>query len=239
MAMPTWAKIGIGCVVAVLVLIGLAFGALVTWASSQPREWTAERSISIAAAPEEIAPWVADLERWPEWSAWERDTAADLAREYGGAEQGAGATMRWGNTSVLDVSAGAVRLTVDEGGPAGHDAGSGAIEIVSADASGLVTRTRHGSRLHLTGNSGSAKVQVSSGGDHEFVSTGSMRFEPGDGETRVVWTETCSFGDGWIAGMLAAGMRGMVQSVHEDILESGLEGLKRRVESARASTEPK
>jgi hypothetical protein len=77
-------------------------------------------------------------------------------------------------------------------------------------------------------------LKVDHGAGHEFVIDGSIRFEPEGAGTRVFWKESGSFGEGWVSGMLAAGMRGTIEALHGDILEKGLEGLKRRVEGSVA-----
>jgi hypothetical protein len=55
--------------------------------------WHVERTIAIDAKPEAIYPWVAELERWPEWMPW--DKQRDKNAEYTFAGNGVGATMSW------------------------------------------------------------------------------------------------------------------------------------------------
>ncbi len=228
-ALPTWAKLGIGCVVVLVVLAGLAVGALLSWAGSRPREWTAESSIVIAAPAEEIAPLVEDLRRWPEWSPWSRDVAGDLRREYSGAERGAGATLTWGNEERA-ASLGPFEVTMSSGGPADHPGGRGTLEILSADAAGIRTRANHGRELSLASESSSLSLSTDG---HEHVIDGAFRFEPAEGGTRVTWTESGSFGDGLSAGFVAGAMRSIVARHHREVLDKGLASLRARVEGPR------
>ncbi len=74
--------------------------------------WTVERSTTIDAAPERVYEQLADFHQWRSWSPWE-DLDPDLQRDYSGPESGTGAVYRWSGN---------------------RKAGSGRMEIVSADA---------------------------------------------------------------------------------------------------------
>ena len=71
--------------------------------------WHVERSIAIEAKPEAIYPWVAELQRWPEWMPW--DKRRDKSAEYSFTGSGVGATMSW-RGKKLDP--GTLTLTRDE-----------------------------------------------------------------------------------------------------------------------------
>lgn len=62
--------------------------------------YTVQRDIVIAAPAATIYESVVDFHRWEGWSPWE-DTGANMARTYGGADSGVGATYSWqGNRKV-------------------------------------------------------------------------------------------------------------------------------------------
>jgi hypothetical protein len=78
---------------------------------------TIERSIEIAAAPQEITPLIADLRKWQDWSPWE-GLDPDLHREYTGSERGVGSRYQWsgnkkagaGTMEVTDAAADSVGI---------------------------------------------------------------------------------------------------------------------------------
>jgi uncharacterized protein YndB with AHSA1/START domain len=76
------------------------------------KEFSVSRSITIAAPPERILPFVTNLREWQQWSPWEGiDT--NLERTYAGPESGVGATYAWQGNS----KAGAGRMEVVEAQP--------------------------------------------------------------------------------------------------------------------------
>ncbi len=50
---------------------------------------------NIQATPEEIYPWVANLSRWKEWTAWNTRDNPDIHYQYEGPDEGVGAVQRW------------------------------------------------------------------------------------------------------------------------------------------------
>ena len=54
-----------------------------------------ERSIVIQAKPAAIHPYINSLQRWPEWSAWNKETYATMVYSYDGPAEGVGAVSRW------------------------------------------------------------------------------------------------------------------------------------------------
>jgi uncharacterized protein YndB with AHSA1/START domain len=79
-------------VVAVIILLAIAI--ILALAARKPDTFRLERSATIKAPPEKIFPFINDFRRWRAWSPWEKlDT--DLKRDYGGAENGTGATYAW------------------------------------------------------------------------------------------------------------------------------------------------
>jgi hypothetical protein len=58
-----------------------------------PGDYRVERSLVIAAPPARVLEQAADLESWPEWSAWTRAADPECAWEFAGT--GVGARMHW------------------------------------------------------------------------------------------------------------------------------------------------
>lgn len=60
-----------------------------------PSTWRVERSVTIKASPDRIAPMIADLHQWKNWAAWNNEMDPTMVTTYEGPEAGVGATMRW------------------------------------------------------------------------------------------------------------------------------------------------
>src|SRR5207247_37574 len=60
-----------------------------------PDHYRIQRSVIIDAKPEQIHPWVSNLKKWPEWSAWTAAKDPTLQYSYEGPEEGAGAISKW------------------------------------------------------------------------------------------------------------------------------------------------
>lgn len=95
--------------------------ALFAYAFTQPDEFRIERDIAVDAPPEAIYPLITDLREWRRWSPFEQ-LDPDMARDYGGADKGVGATYAW------------------EGD---RNAGSGRMEIMDEDAPNRITIALH------------------------------------------------------------------------------------------------
>ena len=52
-----------------------------------PKHWEVEVSTHVTATPEELHPWIEDLRKWEEWTAW----SSEFNYTYEGAERGVGA----------------------------------------------------------------------------------------------------------------------------------------------------
>ena len=79
-----------------------------------PREVGAERSITVAASPEEVFPHLNSLKAFNEWSPWSgRDP--DMVPAFSGPEEGVGATMTW-ESEQRDVGSGTQTITVSDPG---------------------------------------------------------------------------------------------------------------------------
>ncbi len=59
-----------------------------------PSTWRVERSIIINADADVVFPYINDLRRWPEWTAWYENNH-DIVVTYEGPAAGVGATSRW------------------------------------------------------------------------------------------------------------------------------------------------
>ncbi|MBI1683603.1 SRPBCC family protein [Caulobacter hibisci] len=93
-------------IIAVVVVLGLA-GLLVA-AALRPPTFRVERSILVNAPPEAVLAHISDFKAWRAWSPYE-SLDANLARTYGGAERGVGATYAWAGQK-----AGTGRMRIDE-----------------------------------------------------------------------------------------------------------------------------
>jgi hypothetical protein len=60
-----------------------------------PRQYQVQRSIVIGTSPATIYPYLVNLKRWPEWSAWTTAQDPTLVYSYEGPEEGPGAISRW------------------------------------------------------------------------------------------------------------------------------------------------
>jgi hypothetical protein len=85
-----WLAMGLSSFVALIVLFLL------------PAGWQVERSAVIAAAPEEIYPWLEDLQRWRAWSPWQEGDYPGLDYQYAGPAAGLGAEVRWDSDATGD-----------------------------------------------------------------------------------------------------------------------------------------
>jgi hypothetical protein len=86
------------------ILIGLVVLILAVVVVSQflPSTYHAERSVTIAAKPPAIHPWINDLKKWPEWSPWTAAKDPTLVYAYEGSEQGVGAVSKWDSKKFGD-----------------------------------------------------------------------------------------------------------------------------------------
>jgi hypothetical protein len=83
----------------ILIVIAVAFAAVLAYAASKPDTFLVRRSTSIAAPPEKIFPMIDDLRAQSAWSPFEKDP--DMKRIHSGAPRGKGAVYAWdGNRHV-------------------------------------------------------------------------------------------------------------------------------------------
>lgn len=91
----------------IVVLLLLAIGGVLFAAARQPREFRVERSITTTAPADRVFDLISDLDRWPEWSPYDKRDPA-MHREISEPSDGVGACYAWnGNRNV-----GEGRLTI-------------------------------------------------------------------------------------------------------------------------------
>jgi hypothetical protein len=76
-----------------LIAVGLVFFVLIVVGVFLPTHFARSRAISIRASTDRVYAVINDLERWPEWTPWEKDPA--LTTAVGRITKGVGATRTW------------------------------------------------------------------------------------------------------------------------------------------------
>ncbi|HWA37785.1 MAG TPA: SRPBCC family protein [Burkholderiales bacterium] len=81
-------------------VVALAIAALLAYAATRPDDFRVQRSATIQAPPERIYANLADFQRWPAWSPWEKRDP-QMKRTMSTPSSGKGATYAWqGNKEV-------------------------------------------------------------------------------------------------------------------------------------------
>lgn len=101
-------------------IIVIAVGAVLILASRQPDEFRVERTVTVNAPAEKIAPHIADFHQWSAWSPWEHLDPA-MQRSFTGAPAGKGSIYEWsgnsdvgqGRMEILDVAPDKVSIKLD------------------------------------------------------------------------------------------------------------------------------
>lgn len=83
-------KIGIGVLLVLLVVLGLA--------ATKPATFQLQRETTINAPAEKVFALVNDFHNWGEWSPWEK-LDPDMKRTYSGPPSGVGSTYEWDGNS--------------------------------------------------------------------------------------------------------------------------------------------
>ena len=129
----------------ILVVVGAIILALVVVSQLLPSTYHVDRSIVIAAKPEVIFPWLNNLKKWPEWSAWTAAKDPTLVYAYEGPEEGVGAISKWdakklgeGSMKLIESDL-ATGLKFDLSFEHGKYLSTGAFTFESADAGTKVT----------------------------------------------------------------------------------------------------
>ena len=97
----------------ILIVLGVVILALLVVSQLLPSTYHAERSIVIAAKAEAIHPWINNLKKWPEWSAWTAAKDPTLVYAYEGPEEGVGAISKW---DAKKIGEGSMKLTESDPG---------------------------------------------------------------------------------------------------------------------------
>lgn len=97
------------------VLIGLAavFLIFIGAVLMQPAQYRVERSITIAAPPAAVYPWVADFKKFDQWSPWEKLDPA-MKKTFSGPDTGVGSRYEWSGND--DVGTGSMTVTAAKEG---------------------------------------------------------------------------------------------------------------------------
>ena len=83
-----------------LAVLAVAVIAILVFAATRPATYHVERSTTIAAPPDKIAPLLNDFHNWNEWSPWAK-LDPNMHVTYTGAPSGQGAIYEWeGNSKV-------------------------------------------------------------------------------------------------------------------------------------------
>ncbi len=83
-------------ILALIIIVAVVLGV----AATRPDSFRVQRSLTIKAPPEKIAPLIANFHEWGNWSPYEKRDPA-MQRKFGGADSGTGATYAWdGNSQV-------------------------------------------------------------------------------------------------------------------------------------------
>lgn len=75
-----------------------------------PRRYRVERRVSIQAPPEKIFPYLNQLKRWVEWTAWTKEKDPTLEYAYSGPDQGVGSVQSW----TAQSGSGSLTLTASD-----------------------------------------------------------------------------------------------------------------------------
>lgn len=84
----------------ILIAFATLVGLLLVIGFALPSKFRVERSTVIQAPPEAIYPYVANLQRWQEWSTWNAKKYPDSQWMFGGPEAGVGAVHSWSGGRV-------------------------------------------------------------------------------------------------------------------------------------------
>jgi hypothetical protein len=84
----------------ILLLVLILIAVLAAAAFLLPGSYNVERTTTINAKPKAIYPFLADLRKWPDWTAWNKTVDPTMSTSFSGAEEGAGAIYEWRGEKV-------------------------------------------------------------------------------------------------------------------------------------------
>ncbi len=104
----------------VILALVLVVAIVLAVAATRPNDFRVQRSLSIKAPPEKIAPLIANFHDWSDWSPYEK-LDPQMRRSYGGADSGVGAVYSWegngkvgqGRMEILDASPAKLTIKLD------------------------------------------------------------------------------------------------------------------------------
>ena len=97
----------------ILIAAGLLLLVLLIASQFLPAKYHVERSVVIAAKADAVYPWVNNLKKWPEWSAWTAAKDPTLVYSYEGPDEGVGAISKW---DAKKMGEGSMKVTASEAG---------------------------------------------------------------------------------------------------------------------------
>ena len=97
----------------ILLIVGVLLVVLIVVSQFLPATYHVERSVIIAAKAEAMHPWINNLKKWPEWSAWTVAKDPTLVYAYEGPEEGVGAISKW---DAKKMGEGSMKITASEPG---------------------------------------------------------------------------------------------------------------------------
>src|SRR6478672_946381 len=97
----------------ILIAVVVLIAGVLVYAATRPDSFQVQRSATVNAPPEKIAPLLSDFHHWEAWSPWEKLDPA-MQKTYTGAPAGKGAVYEWSGNS----KAGAGRMEILDASPA-------------------------------------------------------------------------------------------------------------------------
>lgn len=120
----SWKKVLLG-----ILGVGVAgVAAVLAYGASQPKTWRVERSVVVAAAPEDLLPLLADLEQWPKWAGGPDAAVGGMTYTFGPTRRGPGATYTWSGAGshgsvtldAVDASGVSYAMTMEDSATPAH-----------------------------------------------------------------------------------------------------------------------
>jgi hypothetical protein len=94
------------------IIIVVLLAGVLTYAATKPDTFRVERSTSVNAPPEKIAPLISDFHSWGGWSPYENKDP-NMKRTFSGAQSGNGSVYEWNGNSEV----GQGRMEITESSP--------------------------------------------------------------------------------------------------------------------------
>ena len=94
----------------ILIIFAVVIAAILIFAATKPDAFRIQRSLTIAAPPEKIFPYLNDYRRWQDWSPYEKKDPA-MKRTFSGPATGPGAIYEWDGNK--NVGKGRIEITED------------------------------------------------------------------------------------------------------------------------------